>query len=323
MTGADPVSGIVRALVPELEALGARPEARADCRRCPMVAAEPADHAFAADTRCCTYHPVIPNFLIGRALVRDDAGAALLRRRLADPDGVTALGIEPTAAFARIYDDDRRRAFGRNRDLRCPMYVAGELTCSIWRDRPAECRTWFCKHDGGLAGAAAWARLGDALALAEAVVARACAAAGQAPAPGADPATWESWFLACADRAAAMEAAHLPISPELESARVALREAWDARDAVAPAVLRPAITAAEPVCGGVRITGYSPYDAVVAPAAVFELLAHLGDGASWRPALEPERGLDEALVRELHRIGALEDPDAPRPPTRERRLPVL
>jgi hypothetical protein len=322
------VTGIIEALVPEVR--GAEGEPRADCARCPMVVAEPAGHAFAADTRCCTYHPVIPNFRAGRALARDDQGAALLRRRLADPDGVAALGIDPPSGFARVYDDDRRRDFGRNRALRCPLYTGGELTCSIWRDRPGECRSWFCKHDRGLAGALAWARLGDALAIAEALVARACAAGATPPVPGAPAAAWEAWFLACAERADRLSAADLPASAELEAARAeleaaraALRRAEGAGTPPVPDLLRPAITTAEPIDGGIRVTGYSPYDAVVAPPALFELLARLGEGRPWRDALDPARGLDQALVVELHRIGALEDPEAPRPATRVRHLPVI
>jgi hypothetical protein len=312
---------LLEALVPESSDAGSEP--RADCARCPMVAAEPAAHAFAADTRCCTYHPVIPNFRAGQALARDDRGAALLRRRLQAPDGVGVLGIDPPAAFTRIYGDDHRRDFGRNRALRCPLYTGGELTCSIWRDRPGECRTWFCKHDHGLPGALAWARLGDALAIAETLVARACAAGGQAPRTGAPAADWETWFRACAERADRLTAAELPASAELEAARAELHRARAAIRPSVPDLLRPAITRAEPADGGLRVTGYSPHDAVIAPPALFELLARLGHGARWRDALDPDRGLDETLVMELYRIGALEDPEAPRPATRVRHLPVL
>jgi hypothetical protein len=60
----------------------------------------------------------------------------------------------------------------------------------------------------------------------------------------------------------------------------------------------------------VLVAGYSTFDAVSAPPSVFALLARLDGATPWRTALAElaDPALDEALVLELRRAGALRDP---------------
>jgi hypothetical protein len=129
---------------------------------------------FHAESKCCTYHPTLPNFLVGRILRDDDpdpaavAGRETVRRRLASGVGVTPLGIAAPPWFMERYEDDDRRAFGRDVELRCPHYLheAGGL-CGIWRNRSAVCATWFCRYERGARGHASWRAIERALHTAE------------------------------------------------------------------------------------------------------------------------------------------------------------
>ena len=136
------------------------PERRADCTHCPMVVAEPPAQSFAADTKCCTYHPELANFHVG-TFFRErrpdlEVGRTLLEAKLQAREGVTPLGIDRAPEYPRTLG----QRFGQSRALRCPYYVeGGKLTCGVWAAREATCATWFCKHERGRHGRVFWEAL--------------------------------------------------------------------------------------------------------------------------------------------------------------------
>lgn len=215
-------------------------EPHATCDACAMLPVDgaPADGAlhFDAETRCCTYHPALPNFLVGRVLREPGPDVArsseVIRARIAGRAGVSPLGVAPTdEGRARYEEAVRAGAFGRSPDLRCPHLRPGEPEgCAVWAHRNATCATWFCKHDRGAPGMAFWSRLRELFALAEARLARWCLLAlelgdealarclpegdpvgRRGAAVAADSASWaaqwgrwagreEAFFVACAER---------------------------------------------------------------------------------------------------------------------------
>lgn len=220
-------------------------EPHATCGACAMLPpddapAEASSLHFDAETRCCTYHPSLPNFLVGRVL-RDPgphptASSEVLLARIAGRRAVSPLGVAPADNVRARYEAAvNAGAFGRSPDLRCPHLREGEAEgCAIWAHRNATCATWFCKHDRGGRGMALWSRLRELLALAEARLARWCLVAlelgdealaralPEADAPGrrgwapeegdvAWAAQWGRWrgreaefYVACADRVDAL-----------------------------------------------------------------------------------------------------------------------
>jgi hypothetical protein len=310
------------ARVPELsgpEGPGGSEEPRADCTRCVMAPASAAEDpgapwAFAENLRCCTHHPALPNFLVGRILRRGGAGAARVHARLEELAGVSAWGIRPPRPAPRPIDLEQR--FGRDPDLLCPFWIGGALACGIWTERTGSCRTWFCRHEQGLHGARRWWRRGDVLGALEArlgsfLVTEGGAGAGSPPpAPDAPVAALLAWYEQCAtrvDRFDAADAARIdldglaPLRSELVALRVRPPDGL-------PEVLVPAVSAMHEEPGGVRIAGYSSYDAIVAPRAVLAFFGRLDGTRTWRQALTGAPELDESTVRELYRIGALEPP---------------
>lgn len=162
------------------------PEPLATCDACAMLRPpddpRPGGVYFDEATKCCTYQPALPNFLVGGIVVDDAAPAArgrdVLLARIEGRIGVTPLGVEPTAALRDLYmAATHAGTFGRAPELVCPHFVPGAgPNCGIWRHRNATCATWYCKHERGGTSWRAWRRLRDLLALAEARLARWCAA---------------------------------------------------------------------------------------------------------------------------------------------------
>lgn len=120
------------------------------------------DLFFDPRSKCCTYVPSLPNFLVGRIL-RDRspesaAGRASVEARIEAGVGVTPAGLAQPPVYGLRYRS-AADAFGRSVALRCPHYLADTGTCGIWRHREAACATWFCKYDRGAVGLRFWTAL--------------------------------------------------------------------------------------------------------------------------------------------------------------------
>lgn len=134
-------------------------EAEADCARCPACAGCQTGvvPTFHPATRCCTYWPDLPNFLVGAVLARSDESSLLGRQTLtaaiAERRGATPLFIGPSPSFVRRYQRDSD-SFGRVEALLCPYEAGGG--CGIWASRPGTCQSWFCRSSSGMRGLRAW-----------------------------------------------------------------------------------------------------------------------------------------------------------------------
>ena len=158
------------AFLPEFFERPLAEERHATCDACVMCAPAnpvfPADTYFSSSTKCCTFHPVLPNYSIGGLLQdRSDAGAEGLRRirrALTRRDGVTPVGILPPAKTSLLLRAGKR-GFGRASSLLCPYFDEEGGGCSVWAHREGTCSTWFCKHNNGLDGRDFWNQLRDYL----------------------------------------------------------------------------------------------------------------------------------------------------------------
>ncbi|MBI2377690.1 MAG: hypothetical protein HYV07_27055 [Deltaproteobacteria bacterium] len=137
------------------------PEADSTCSDCvmrPEGEPEPGRVYFDAVTRCCTFVPIVPNFLAGAALLDTTPEAAEGRQtvlaRIARRRAVSPLGLERTLGFSLKYRHTVD-AFGRKGSLRCPHHL-DDGRCGIWRHRESTCSTWFCKPAKGTRSLALW-----------------------------------------------------------------------------------------------------------------------------------------------------------------------
>src|ERR1044072_6248960 len=107
-------------------------EPRATCHDCAMCAAPghesgPRDPVFYDPaTKCCTYMPLMWNFLTGAVLDDDSVEAAAGRRpvesRIDDGVGLTPLGMERPPVY-KLLSSHIPDPFGRARTMRCPHYI--------------------------------------------------------------------------------------------------------------------------------------------------------------------------------------------------------
>lgn len=157
---------IYRQLLPDFFSSPVPPERNATCSRCAMcrppgetdgsrgaVYYDPA-------VKCCSFHPSLPNFLVGAILEDPDPsmeeGKARVRQAIARRSGCVPTGLESSALYEHVYRNKSRDVFGRSPAMRCPYFREGELNCTIWRHRNAVCSTWYCKHVAGEDGREFW-----------------------------------------------------------------------------------------------------------------------------------------------------------------------
>lgn len=142
-------------------------ETKANCNNCAMCPSKAEASAkgatyFKPSTKCCTYEPRLPNFLVGGLLA--DASPAFaegrrrIQERLARQHGVTPQWLKPRTMHAVLYDN-ARQFFGRTEAMLCSYYERGPGHCTIWAYREAICSTFFCKHVAGADGRHFWMSL--------------------------------------------------------------------------------------------------------------------------------------------------------------------
>jgi Fe-S-cluster containining protein len=147
-------------------------EPRSTCNNCAMcdyqVRPAKADYQFNPNVKCCAFHPILPNYLIGAILCDDyaedpDAKAIFIRGALTAD--ISPRGIAPPY-LTRLYY--LLKPFGKFEQALCPFYIKNRVNaCSIYKYRNARCSTWFCKHEKGLVGALFWQKLDNMLTVAE------------------------------------------------------------------------------------------------------------------------------------------------------------
>lgn len=293
-------------------------ESNATCDDCAMLAdpsLPPGALVFSPDTRCCTYLPTLANFLVGGALrSASPHGAASVRRRLSEGDGLSPIGLVADPALVASTHTDRER-FGRDASLRCPHYEPVDGRCGVWAWREATCATWFCKHTRGERAKALWNRLHQLLSRLERAVAWHCALSLDIPpealariapldlphgAPRADvsapdDALWGRWsgdvegyFLACAQLAEALSPAEVLSLGGAEAralaATVGLAQRQLLDDALPARVALGRVQVVGLSAASVRVQGYSHLDPLDVPRELFDQL-HRFDGRPVEVAL--------------------------------------
>jgi hypothetical protein len=278
----------------ELLGVPAPSEPKSTCDDCVMCKSDlRPEIAFNPDTRCCTYVPRMPNFLVGRLLQDDNPaladGQRTTRVRLAQGEGVLPIGVELTEGEGEAYDRLlKAESFGRDDEVACPHQLDGGL-CGIWLHRNGVCATWFCRHDRGVLGDAFWNavekwltaiehRLG--LWVAEAVLWDAGLPVDPQNILEGDWARWpgtpEAFYRACADRAQGLSwRAVRCIGGRLVKKRAkAVRKAWAAvNDYVLPDELwHEGYDELDGDEYGRRLMGYSGTDYIEVPGVLPRLL---------------------------------------------------
>lgn len=296
-----------------LEFLGAPlpVEVRAKCADCSMIRPRAipcaSDAVFHPNTKCCTFMPELPNFLVGSVL--DDpspdsaAGRKFFEQQALARAVINPLGVFPTAEYSMLYRFNSRN-FGRLESLRCPYYmVEADGACAIWRHRNGRCATWFCTHERGSVSVVLWKYLDRLLASVETSLARWClltldlgssALSELIPASGDPPAgsksVWGRWagrerefFVECsrAVRALSWNAVLEIAGPETHVLARLTRDAFRKwQSSVIPELLMRGAWKEETIVPGrLRVWSFSPFDPLELDSALLDALS-LFDGTS-------------------------------------------
>jgi Fe-S-cluster containining protein len=330
---------VYRKLLPAFFDQPAIVETRATCENCAMCAR--ADTVagvsgvsvvhFAPDLKCCTYHPTLPNYLVGAIFADPDPALSEGRRRLdekiAARIGVTPQWLAAPRKHALLLDAARLSSFGRSRALLCPYYQDG--LCSIWRHREAVCSTFFCKYESAARGHAAWDALKRYFYLIERLLsARAAQAIDESltePAVARGRLTqadledrpppddeyrgfWGEWagherefYLRCYEFVAGLDAGDCERlhadSPELRARLEEAEQRHAALDVTGPSprlVLGSELSSV-PVPDGAVVTTYSRYDSLFLSQALRDALSQFRADesvAETKARLKREQGLD-------------------------------
>lgn len=320
-------------------------ETRATCEACPMLPQPgepdpPQRRVFTARHRCCTYTPNLANWQVGRILREGGRGAERVLWRMDDADGVDGYGIMADLFGQRIYHFIRPDQFGAM-EMRCPYWVDGALSCSVWSNRNAICRNWYCKSVSGRRGHQVWDATKEICFQIERAVAMWLVDIGPPPAKGFalvniddellptmddviaekranyDKAMWIDWFRWCADRLDRLTDEDVAEIRELFDPRaemIILRTSVANRAAPMPDKPMMSIAHWQTVDGGILIAPWSLFDPILAPPWAFKLFARLDGKTDWREAIaatEAEVGepVPADLLPALWRAGGLAWPD--------------
>jgi Fe-S-cluster containining protein len=175
----DSLPVLYRDLLPEFFQKGVPVETKATCDSCAMCpssasgtveSVDGVSRLFRPDTKCCTYYPRLPNFLVG-ALLSDDRpelaeGRRRMEHKLQGRLGITPQWVKASARYNLLYRNSRQ-FFGRALSMRCPYYEEQQGGCTIWPYREAVCSTFFCKYVAGADGRKFWMTLKTYLTLLE------------------------------------------------------------------------------------------------------------------------------------------------------------
>jgi Fe-S-cluster containining protein len=148
----------------------------ANCENCNLCHSSKSPYI---NTKCCSYHPHMSNYLIGGILAHEDkkieTGQLQIKKRIETKFGVTPYGIIPTSAYVTT---DRKlkanefweRAQGLLERQVCPYLANGK--CSIWKFRENLCVTYFCSSVSGKSGTKFWSKVNEYIKMAETTLAQ-------------------------------------------------------------------------------------------------------------------------------------------------------
>ena len=141
-------------------------ETQATCDTCAMSRPRNTDKIhYREDLKCCTFHPFLPNYMVG-ALLKDPTATAaheVLKRKIESREYALPIGVTAPVQFQVAFNHRTEMEFGNREDWLCPYYDRTKKNCSVWRNRGVVCTTFFCKSSYGPNGLDFWDKLNSYL----------------------------------------------------------------------------------------------------------------------------------------------------------------
>lgn len=141
-------------------------ETKATCDSCAMApgrAPRSVKHTYREDLKCCTFHPFLPNYMVGAILEREFESEAFardeIRRKIAAREYALPIGIAAPVRYQLEFQKRRPGQFGNREDWLCPYFDRQQNRCGVWRQRGSVCTSFYCQSDRGSRGLKFWSDL--------------------------------------------------------------------------------------------------------------------------------------------------------------------
>lgn len=112
------------------------------------------------DLKCCTFHPFLPNYLVGQILEDQKSAPSfvteVLQHKISKQEYVLPLGAVAPVKYQVEFNKYREAQFGQDPDWLCPYYDKKKSMCGIWRNRGSVCTTFYCHSSQGDEGKEFW-----------------------------------------------------------------------------------------------------------------------------------------------------------------------
>ncbi len=129
-------------------------ETKATCDACIKVP------KYKEDLKCCTFHPFLPNYLIGQILVDQKKTPTFitetLQHKISNRHYVLPLGIVAPVRYQVEFNELKSKHFGKKENWLCPYYDKVLNRCGIWRNRGSVCTSFYCESSQGTKGKNFW-----------------------------------------------------------------------------------------------------------------------------------------------------------------------
>ncbi|MEN0059827.1 MAG: hypothetical protein AAGB31_13385 [Bdellovibrio sp.] len=141
-------------------------ETKATCDSCAM--ARPRHRGkihYREDLKCCTFHPFLPNYMVGAIFTDASQGAAqdIFRDKIQRREYALPIGLVAPVRYQVEFNQRTEGDFGQREDWLCPYYNKERQNCNVWRHRGVVCTTFFCKSSYGKVGLKFWEKLSNYL----------------------------------------------------------------------------------------------------------------------------------------------------------------
>lgn len=144
-------------------------ETKATCDSCAM--SRPRHRGkihYREDLKCCTFHPFLPNYMVGALLLEPaSAGNQVLRDKIARREYALPIGMVAPVRYQLDFSERQENDFGQREDWLCPYYNREKQNCNVWRHRGVVCTTFHCKSSYGPAGQRFWHEFSEYLSYVE------------------------------------------------------------------------------------------------------------------------------------------------------------
>ncbi|WP_415061456.1 hypothetical protein [Bdellovibrio sp.] len=141
-------------------------EQKATCDSCAM--SRPRHRGkihYREDLKCCTFHPFLPNYMVGALFKEESSTEAhrIFRDKIARREYALPIGMVAPVKYQVAFNQRQEGDFGQREEWLCPYYNKEKQNCNVWRNRGVVCTTFFCKSSYGKAGLKFWEKMSSYL----------------------------------------------------------------------------------------------------------------------------------------------------------------